>query len=55
VRQSARRNPEPLIGATFSLAELVANHQPINFSDLIRNSDLHRVGAIPLIRWDAAG
>jgi hypothetical protein len=55
VRQGARRNAEPLIGATFRLAELVANHESINFSDLIRNGDLHRVGAIPLVCWDAAG
>ena len=46
---------EPLVSATFGLAELVPNHELINRGDLVRGGDLHRVGAIALVCWDAAG
>jgi hypothetical protein len=55
VRQGACCNAEPLIGAAFGLAELMANHQLINLSHFVGNGDLHCVGAVPLICWDAAG
>ena len=55
MRQRTCRNAEPLIGPTFGLAELVADHQPIHLRHLVGDGDLHRIGSIPLVRWDSPG
>ena len=53
MRQRTCRDAEPLIGSTFRLAELVANHQPIHLCHLVGDGDLHRIGSIPLVGWDS--
>lgn len=54
MRQRARGDAEPLVGAPLRLAELVSDHQSVDLRHLVRDGDLDRVGSIPLIGWNAA-
>ena len=52
--EGCRCDTEPLIRAALCLTELMANHQAINWSDLIGRNYLHRIGAVAAIGGDAS-
>ena len=53
-RQGGGGDPEPLVGTPLGLAELVPNHELVDRGHLVGGGDLHGVGAVAEVGWNAA-